>query len=396
MKRILMLNYEFPPLGGGGGRVSYHLAKGFVDRGFGVDVITSGYRNLPHRERVDGIDIYRVPVLGRLERQTATFLSMVSYLVPGFLCAAGLCGRSRYVLINTHFVLPTGPLGVLLSKLFHVPNVLSIHGGDIFDPSKKSSPHRSACLKKVVRFLLEHSDRIVAQSSNTRENAVKYYHPEKPIEIIPLSYEPCKFDPATRKDLQLDEGATYLISVGRLVKRKGFDYLIRALPYLNDRVEVLIIGDGKEKNALLQLTEQLGLAGRVHFLGQIDEEKKFQYLSVADIYVLSSLHEGFGIVLQEAMQVGLPIVSTDEGGQCDIVKPENNGILVKTRDAAALAKAIRKLLDNKGLCRKMSANNLACLQRYGVGVIVDRYLGNFPSTAEEPAVRKKKQMKGIF
>ena len=374
MRRILMLNYEYPPLGGGGGRVSHSLARGFVRRKMAVDVVTSRYGDLPAREDMDGVRVHRVPVLGRHEQQTATFVSMFSYLPPALACAVRLCRRRRYDFINTHFVLPTGPLGVVLSGLFGRPNVLSIHGGDIYDPSKKSSPHRSALFRPVVRFLMNHSQRIVAQSRNTRENAIRFYHPARPIAVIPLPYEPLSFAPLPREALQLRNDRKYMVSVGRLVKRKGFEYLIQALKDLDNEVEALIIGDGKERAALVELAQRLQLQRRVHFLGQVGEPEKFRYLACADIYVLSSLHEGFGIVLQEAMQVGLPIVATHHGGQVDLVEDGVNGLLVAPRDAGAIADAVVRLLGDDKLRKRMAARNRADLGKYSIDAIVDRYL----------------------
>jgi glycosyltransferase involved in cell wall biosynthesis len=369
-----MLNYEFPPLGGGGGRVSFSLAKGFEKQGYEVDVITSRYMGLPKLENIDGINIYRVIVLGREKEQTATFLSMFSFLFSGFLCGIRLCAKNRYDFINTHFVLPTGPLGFLLSKIFHLKNILSLHGGDIYDPSKKSSPHKHLYLRLLVRYLLNRSDYLVAQSTNTRKNAIKYYNPKKRIKIIPLPYEAFIFNPISRNQLDLKENMKYLISVGRLIKRKGFEYLISCLKLLDDNVALLIIGDGDEKAYLSDLAYKLHLKERVHFLGQISEEKKFQYLSNADIYVLSSLHEGFGIVLQEAMQVGLPLVSTNHGGQVDIVKHNVNGLLVERCHVQGLADGIEKLLNNKKLYQRMSQNNRSALDKYNTRTIIDNYL----------------------
>lgn len=374
MKKILMLNYEFPPLGGGGGRVSFSLAKGFKKKGYEVDVITSKYSGLPKLEHIDGINIYRVIIFGREKEQTSTFLSMFSFLFSGFLCSIRLCAKNRYDFINTHFVLPTGPLGFLLSKIFHIKNILSLHGGDIYDPSKKSSPHNHSYLRLIVSFLLNRSDQIVAQSTNTRENAIKYCNPQKDIKIIPLAYEPFVINPISRKELNLSDEKKYLISVGRLVKRKGFEYLIGCLKLLDDNVELLIIGDGNEKKRLSDLAYKLHLKDKVHFLGQISEEKKFQYLSNADIYVLSSLHEGFGIVLQEAMQVGLPIVSTNHGGQVDIVKHNVNGLLVERCHVQGLADGIEKLLNNRKLYQRISQNNRSALYKYNIHTIIDNYL----------------------
>jgi len=374
MKKLLILNYEYPPLGGGGGRVSHSLAKGFKQKGYKVDVITSKFDGLPNFETVDGIQIHRVAIWGRKRKQTATFLSMFSFLITAFYSGLKLCGKNQYSFINTHFVLPTGPLGFLLSKLFHLKNILSIHGGDIYDPSKKSSPHNSFYLRWTVKFLLNQSDQIVAQSSNTKQNANKYYKPKKEINIIPLSYVPFKFNPISRMELALKKDMSYLISVGRIVSRKGFDYLIRSLEFLDDDVELLIVGDGKKKAYLYELARKLQLIDRVHFLGEISEELKFQYLSNSDIYVLSSLHEGFGIVLQEAMQVGLPIVSTNNGGQVDIVKHRVNGLLVEACDAEALATAIKELLMDKKLYRCISLNNVEALKEFNTDNIISSYL----------------------
>jgi glycosyltransferase involved in cell wall biosynthesis len=374
MKKLLMLNYEFPPLGGGGGRVSLSLAKGFREEGYHVDVITSKYDGLPEFENADGINVYRVPILGRKEKQTATFLSMLSFLFTGFICGRKLCARNEYRFINTHFVIPTGPLGFVLSKMFRLKNILSIHGGDIYDPSKNSSPHNSFYLRTIVRFLLNQSFKTVAQSSNTKQNAVRYYQPKRQIDIIPLSYEPYHFMTRSRSEIGLKKEKIYLISVGRVIKRKGFDYLIKSLGFLDEDIELLIVGDGTEKHKLYQLSQLLGIDNRVHMLGEVSEEMKFQYLYVSDLYVLSSLHEGFGIVLQEAMQVGLPIVSTNHGGQVDLIEQNVNGLLVNTCDAESLSNAIKKVLSDNDLAQRMSINNKNALTKYNIKNIIKQYL----------------------
>jgi len=133
-----------------------------------------------------------------------------------------------------------------------------------------------------------------------------------------LPYEPFRFRKVSRKTLGLRADRKYLIGVGRLVVRKRFDRIISALPTLDKHIEALIIGSGPEEKNLQELAKSLKVTKRVHFLGQVSEEKKFQYLNVADLFVLSSEHEGFGIVLLEAMQVGLPIVATGEGGWEDL------------------------------------------------------------------------------
>ncbi|WP_174591666.1 glycosyltransferase family 4 protein [Methanocella conradii] len=371
--KILMINYEFPPLGGGGGVACYQLAKELAKKHC-VDYLTTGFKGLPKFEVVDGINVYRVPVLGRTDISTATFLSMLSFLPSSLILGIGLCRKNRYDAINAHFVLPSGATGVVLSKIFKVPLVMSIHGGDIYDPSKKSSPHRHFILRKIITLLLNNSNYIIAQSNNTKENAIKFYAPKKDVQVIPLGFIEPVFNSVNRKQLNLSDNDIIIISVGRLIKRKGFDYALRAIAQLRyDNLKYLIIGEGPEKDNLKSLANQLKIQDKVEFLGYQSEEKKFQYLSNANIYLLSSLHEGFGVCLMEAMYCGLPIVSTENGGQIDLLRDRKNALFTPIMDPGALAKKISILIEDSDLSKKMGEQNRQDLKRFYIEHIVKKY-----------------------
>jgi L-malate glycosyltransferase len=375
--KILIINYEFPPLGGGGGVASYDLALEWAKSGE-VDVLTSSFRGLPSFETVNGINIYRVRVLMRKSRDAASFISMLSYLPGGFIRGFFLFRKRRYDVINTHFAVPSGPIGYILGRIFRVPNILSLHGGDIYDPSKKMSPHRSRFFSAAVRFILNRADRIVAQSSNTRENAIKYYSPANEISIIPLAFhEPAEVK-ADRKDLGIGADDFVLVTIGRIVKRKSMDVLIKALGGIDDkRIKLYILGDGPEKESLSALAENLGLGGRVRFAGYVESGTKLKYLGAADLFTLVSMHEGFGIVYMEAMHFGLPIICSDNGGQLDFLADGKNALIVRVGDDEACRKAILRFRYESSLYESCSKNNRIKVRDFYAVNVADKYIKLF-------------------
>lgn len=372
--KILTLNYEYPPVGGGGGVASKQMAEAFVAAGHDVDVVTSSLPELPAREEVSGVTVYRRPV-GRRNRATASIHSMLAYPPSGLSKAVGLCRRRDYDLIHSHFAVPSGPLGAVISPLFDLPHIVSIHGGDIYDPTKRLSPHNSRVLRTVVTRVLDSADSVVAQSMDTRQRAIEHYGvSESNVRIVPHPYEPVEFTSVPPQELGLDPETQYIVSIGRLVERKGYETLLRAVQRLDD-TELLLIGDGPLSKRLTELAESLSITRRVHMLGYVEEARKFQYLDNASVYALSSLHEGFGIVLQEAMQVGLPIVATDVGGQTDIIKDGVHGRLVSPSDPAQLADAVTDVLSTGP--ETYAARNRERAERYRPERVAEEYLSIF-------------------
>lgn len=372
--KILIINYLFPPLGGGGGVAVHTIAKGFVKAGYDVDYITTRVNGLPQYEIVDDISVYRVSVWGTRATFPASMISLILFPIVAFWKGLQLCLKNKYSYINSHFVLPAGLTGSLLSKLFSIPHIISIHGGDIYDPTQKRSPHQYVITRMLIRFLLNHADKIIAQSSDTKNNCEKYYKSKRSIEVIPLPYEIPSFPKIEKKDIGLDEQKKYIIGMGMLVPRKGFDIFIKALAQLDDSVEGIIAGSGPELEYLKSVAYDLGISDRVHFVGHIQGERKFHYLLSADVFILPSLHEPFGIVLQEAMAAGLPIVSTNNGGQSDFIVDGENGLLVSPGNETLIADAVRTILSSPEIATRMKSNNLEAIKKFSPNIIIPEIL----------------------
>ncbi len=134
--KILIINYEYPPIGGGGGVICKDIAEEIVKEGHEITVITSKFVKLSKEEVVGGVKIIRVPVFFRKKQNVASLLSMLSYFPSSIFYVQSLLRKEKFDIINTHFAIPSGPVGNFISKNKKIPNILSIHGGDIFDPSK--------------------------------------------------------------------------------------------------------------------------------------------------------------------------------------------------------------------------------------------------------------------
>jgi L-malate glycosyltransferase len=305
---------------GGGGGIAHELIAVELAGEHHVTVVTSGFEDLPAYEVRDGVEIHRVPVWRRRDRMVASLPSMLTYPPAVWKLALRLSRTRAYHVVHAHFAVPTGPGSLPIARLQGLPHVLTVHGGDIYDPSKRLSPHRHAPLRWAVRQVLRRSDVVVAQSRNTAENTRRFYDFSGEMRIIPLAIRRPSFTAASRDSLGLPSDRFLAVTVGRLIPRKGLDRLLRVLtrPECED-VYLVVVGTGPELEPMRMLAARLGVQDRVMWTGWVEEDRKWQILSAADAYVSSTLHEGYGLGLFEAMAAALPIVSPDHGGQVDFL-----------------------------------------------------------------------------
>ncbi|MCH8063761.1 MAG: glycosyltransferase family 4 protein [Chloroflexi bacterium] len=356
--RILICNYEYPPLGGGGGVATKLLAEDLAKR-HEVTILTSKAADLPADAVEDGVRVLRAPVLFRRQKASADMLSMIAYIPMGTRVGKRLLSAESFDVINTHFALPSGPVGDSLSRFGRIPNVLTVHGGDLYDPSKFTSPHRHAILRAWIRRLLRKADVVVGQSQNTLGNMKRYYADDVEGELIPLGIQRPPDVTASRREHGFEDDEVLLITVGRLVARKATSQLMTLMDRMRDlKLRLIVIGTGPEEAMLRADAASRGLSDRIRFTGFVDEVEKLRLLKISDMYVSTSQHEGFGLVLLEGIAFGLPVLCYDHGGQTDFLDDGETGYVLPLNDLQSFEDRCREMVKDVGLRTRMGAENL--------------------------------------
>ncbi len=340
--RILMLCYEFPPLGGGGSRVVSGLAPELVRQGHEVDLVTMGFRGLPREEVVQGVRVHRVPCLRR-RVHLCTVPEALSYIIAALPVVLRLARRRRFDVNHTHFILPDGLLAWAARRVTGLRYVITAHGSDVpgYNPNRLKLAHR--LLAPVWRLVVAGAVSVVCPSSALQE-LVRRQDPRVPTRVIPNALNPDRFSANGAR-------GNRILVVTRLFERKGVQYVLEALGRLNTTYETHIVGDGPHLPLLQAQAERLGLS--VKFWGWLDNdspELKRLYES-SRVFVLPSAVENFPIVLLEAMASGLAIVTTADTGCAQVVG--ETGVLVPSQDVPALADALKRLTDDPALCRAL-------------------------------------------
>jgi glycosyltransferase involved in cell wall biosynthesis len=365
--RILVLNYEYPPLGGGAGVATAALAQGLVGRGVTVDVVTASAgadaeRRATAREWEEvadaGLRVYRVRSR-RVGVHEAGMVGAASYLVNALPLVRQLLRANQYDAVHVFFSLPTGAMLPFLN-LRGVPVVVSLRGSDVpgYDPHHAGVQRMHRLLKPLTRWIWRRADRVVALSESLGR-LTAHTLPGLGYAVVPNGVDLELFHPP-EVARQPRPSPVRCLAVARLVERKGLGCLIRAFALLErGRFQLDIVGDGPDRQALRELAAHHGLAEEIRFLGSLSRATVAERYREADLFTLPSTAESFGNVFAEALASGLPIVASQVGGIPDLVEHGHNGLLVTPGDPHSLAQAIRYLADDPQLRGEMSSRNRA-------------------------------------
>jgi phosphatidylinositol alpha-1,6-mannosyltransferase len=251
-------------------------------------------------------------------------------------------------------ILPLGYLGLIFKLISKKPYLVYVHGLDVLQG-------RLSTWKKFwIKVILHQADTIVANSSFVKESVLKKYNVDaKKFRVVYPKVDVAAMEPTVDKlaPVAKPAGVKIILSVGRLVRRKGFDMVIRALALLHD-CQYWIVGDGPDRERLELLVKKYNLENKVKFLGSIPNPQIYQYYKACDVFVMPCREidgdvEGFGIVFLEAAAFGKPVIAGRSGGAPEAVIDGVTGLLVNPLDIDDIAQAMVKLLTNEALALKL-------------------------------------------
>ncbi len=331
--RILVLNYEYPPLGSGGGIVTKEIVEGLSTQyDCIIDVVTMGMGDLPLYEQVNSkLAIHRVRSW-RSRKDICHPWEQLTYLVSAYCKVRQLLKQHTYALCHVHFIIPTGPLALLLKRIYNIPYVVTAHGSDVLGYNKRFR-YLYPFLVQPWRRVLDGAHAITAPSQFLLEEIKKHHRSvSEKMRVVRNGIAVAKFTPLPKQP--------YFLYVGRLVEAKGVQDIIATLATLElGSWRFKIVGTGPYQAELMQQVAAAGLRDRVDFLGRVpnDSELMRKLYGEAKVFVLASWFENMSISLLEAKQAGCHIVASRVGGNPEIVSADS---LFTVRDRADLCRVM--------------------------------------------------------
>lgn len=352
----------------------FSLSKEIQTIGVDISVLAPHESSLPLYEKIDGIGIYRfryapckfegLAYRGNMHelvmRSFVNKIIFAMYLVYGTIKAIEVIRKEKINIIHAHWWVPSGIIALLVSRITGKPYIVTSHGTDVFMMRKLK------ILVPLAKMVFKKAKFITVVSNEMKSFLINdIVVPANKIEVFPM---PCDFslfypiDESEGSHLPVRE-EKIILNIGRLIKWKGHNYLIKAIEFLKKKkhnVKLIIIGNGPEEMELKRQVKELNLEDCIEIIPFRPKNELNYFYNLCDVFVLPSitdslgLTEGLGLVSLEAMSCKKPVIGTNTGGIKDIIKDGETGLLVPEKDPQALADAIEKLLENKELVNKLA------------------------------------------
>jgi len=362
-----MLTWEFPPrIVGGIARHCEGLAKALSHQGHEVHIVTLDLPGIPYYEEIDGVKIYRTAAqLGHPNFITWTLL--FNHFLEKRM--ADLCKTVEYDVIHVHDWL-TAPVGVSSKHFLNKPMVLTVHSTE-YGRSSLHNPD-SYTIDGIEWWATYEANKLIVTTEFMRREVCDHFHvPWEKVEIVPNGIDLRKFPTSVdregvRRRYGIHAHEKLVLCVGRLVPQKGVEYLIKAVPLIAQRhrdAKFIVVGDGWLKSHLEYIARSSEHGGKISFTGFIPDSELVALLMSADVLVVPSIYEPFGIVAIEGMAAGVPVVATQIGGLGEIVEHDKTGILVYSRNPESIAWGVDRVLSDPSHSRWLIQNALEKVQK---------------------------------
>ena len=317
---------------------------------------------------------YQGGMLANIKKNKLNIILLPFFAFFHLLAIYQVIKKVRPQIIHAHWLMPQGAFALLYKKIsrqkFKI--ICTSHGIDVFSLRGRFF----TCAKK---WLIKNLDGLSAVSQALKNELIRNYKADK-VKVIHNAVNTQKFNAGLNYKIK---NGPRLIFVGRLVEKKGVEYIIKAMPKIIKSFpacRLKIAGDGPEKEKLQKLNRALNSKNNIKFLGSVPHDNIPAYLSASDIFIGPSIvaknqdTEGFGMVFIEAMACGLPIVATAVGGISDIIKDNKNGFIVKEKNEGAIASAIIKLLHDESLRERLGqAGRITVEEKFTWESITSKY-----------------------
>jgi len=362
--KILMLNYEFPPLGGGAGNALFYILRefsGYSD--LHVDLITASYGVYREESYSENIKIYFLDIGKRKNPHYQTCWDLLAYTWRCSLFCGELLKKKRYDLCHAFFGIPCGFIAMKLK----VPYIVSLRGSDVPYYNLRFYWLDRLFFRALSGKIWRGARKVTANSNGLKMLALRS-HPSQKIEVICNGVDTEKFRP----DRHNRSDVLRVLCVSRLIGRKGIEYLIKALAELKRyNIELVIAGEGDRKEKLEKLASGLGVSSSIEFRGYVAPGSLPGIYNSSDVFVLPSLSEGMSNAVLEAMACGLPVVITDTGGTSELL--DGNGFIIEKNDSGSIVTALRKFLNSRELITRMGARSREIALSMGWREIAEKY-----------------------
>lgn len=380
--KLLLINYEFPPVGGGASNATWFMGRELVRSGHYVCVLTSAFGELPGLTEEEGVRVYRVRSL-RKDKDHSNVLEMGSFVLYATLAVSKLAVSEDIEGCIVFFSLPTGPVALVLKKQRGIPYIVSLRGGDV--PGLDAEVARlHKVLAPLRRSVLRNAEAVVANSPALAETSMR----ADPIaaQIIPNGvdvdyYTPPLLGPQVGRDFRL-------LFVGRFRNQKNLRLVLDAVKQLAGRTsqEIVldIVGDGPLRDEMHQYAGEIGISDRTFWHGWVSKERLRNLYQKADCFVNPSLYEGMPNTVLEAMACGLPVVASDIVGNQDLIIHGETGFLFTLGNDADFFEAIQMLIAGPEQAVRMGALGRArVVNEFSWVQVARRYVQLFRTSVKE-------------